>query len=130
MGGVGYDEAFEFLIPSPRSHAGRRFDAEQPLADIDAATPVDLSVLYESWFYVSLRPQLKLTSEQSGDQLLVQVQSNLPFGRLDVPIEIRDQNGARRLQLQIQDETGRRNERVSGRAGAKLDPDNVLLLRR
>lgn len=110
-----------------RESTGKRLSSTQLFSALDASTPEDLSIFFESWFKSGMIPTLKLDWKQTDHQVHIDVRSSVPFGRLLVPVEVEDQSGRRTLQVLVQDGIGVVEETVSGKASVILDPKDVLL---
>lgn len=120
------DQAF-FTAVNQLATRGGRVDSAQVVAAFSAAAGVDVEPFVGWWLQVGLIPELRLTTTADGATLTGEVRSDLPFGRLEVPVRVDTPSGPVDLWVPVVDGIGRFT--ATGTT-ASLDPDHLLPLAR
>ena len=133
VGDYAYFYALDRLSRQISSVPGSRLSTDELQGAFEASSGQDLSNFFDYWVHGGFLPELTLTvtrfeGEQGG--LLGCIESNVPFGSMDVPVEVIDQEGERRVAALVDIVNGQGSFWVPNRsedAEVKLDPMGLVL---
>jgi hypothetical protein len=104
IGDFAYFYALDRLARQIGTVPGSRLSTDDLQAAFEASSGQDLSDFFDYWVHGGFLPEIqvrvsRLEGSESG--LLGCVETNIPFGRMDIPVEIVDQGGERRVAAMV-----------------------------
>ena len=133
---LGEEVLLEGLDHFQARYAGQAVSTEQLKAALEETSGRDLTDFFEFWVYGGWLPTLEaiyaLDDAGPTRMAVIQVESGVPFGALEVPVRVTLPSGeARDLRVAVVDGKGRVELEVpaEGKIEVEVDPDRVILAR-
>ncbi|MCB9777700.1 MAG: hypothetical protein H6742_03980 [Alphaproteobacteria bacterium] len=127
---VGDQAFFGAMDRLAREHQGRSITTDEVQTALEEASGMDLSEMFDWWIHGGLIPEItvEIREEAAADGTVTVhgcIESDLPWGSFDVPIEVRDEGGdpmseegtARSVSALVDVDDGRGGFEVGGRKG-------------
>ncbi len=129
------DRAFFLALDRlAKRRSGQRLTTEQLQEAFEETSEQDLSDFFDYWVHGGLVPEIEarvhLVEGSGGTKVEGVLCTNVPVGRIDVPVVVRDQKGDREVQALIPVEAGRGSFQVEDRQGkvkVEIDPDGMIV---
>lgn len=131
---VGDHAYFLALDRLARRRAGQRLTTEQLQEAFEETSERDLSDFFDYWVRAGLVPELtarfQVTGGDDAEDVTGVICSNIPFGHIEVPLVVRDQQGNREQEALIPLDDGVGSFKIDKRQGkvkVEVDPDGMVL---
>lgn len=127
---IGDDAFFGALHQLAASRQAKTITTEELQAAFETESNQDLSDFFDFWIHAGRIPSLTLTWTEAGGRVTGCLEADVPFGQLDVPVYITDDNGTVSAPLRVVDGVALfESEDRAGRVDVELDPHSHILAR-
>ena len=100
-------------------------------AALEDASGVQLDDFFDYWLVAGIRPRVEASWRRDGNTVVVDVTTDVPFGRTEIPVDITSRKGTTTVWVEVVDGAGRDRASVRGEVeSVQLDPNQWLPLRR
>ena len=100
-------------------------------AALEAASGVHLGDFFDYWLVAGIRPRVEARWHRVGNEVVLDVTTDVPFGRMEIPVDVTSRRGTRTVWVEVVNGAGQTSARVRGAVeSVQLDPNQWLPLRR